>query len=164
MMKERDVRLNVITLDFANELGQDDDSESDKENVDEIAEELLEMTDSKKKGGKEQIGPVETVNQTSNKDFLVNLTSTIKGAIFPASVAMEVCKQFKKREVMSRSRYRGTFDVAEDLKLGVQIYPRTREETFPTLKKFSKVAERNNAASAAGVTLQRTYTEVDDAD
>ena len=77
---------------------------------------------------------------------------------------MEVCKQFKKREVMSRSRYRGTFDVAEDLKLGVQIYPRTREETFPTLKKFSKVAERNNSATAAGVTLQRTYTEVDDAD
>ena len=157
------MRLNVITPDFANELGQDDDSESDKENVDEIAEELLEMADAKKKG-KEQIGPVETTNQTSNKDFLVNLTSTIKGAIFPASVAMEVCKQFKKREVMSRSRYRGTFDVAEDLKLGVQIYPRTREETFPTLKKFSKVAERNNAASAAGVTLQRTYTEVDDAD
>ena len=39
MMKERDVRLNIITLDFANELGEDDDSsESDKEN--EIAEEL----------------------------------------------------------------------------------------------------------------------------
>ena len=110
------MRLNVITLDFANELGQDDDSESDKEN--EIAEELLEMADAKKKG-KEQVGPAETTNQTSNKDFLQNLTSTIKGAIFPASVAMEVCKQFKKREVMSRSRYRGTFDVAEDLKLGV---------------------------------------------
>ena len=61
MMKERDVRLNVITLDFANELGQDDDSESDKENVDEIAEELLEMADAKKKG-KEQVGPVETTN------------------------------------------------------------------------------------------------------
>ena len=54
---------------------------------------------------------------------------------------MEVCKQFKKREVMSRARFRGNFDVAENLKLDVQIYPRTREETFPTLKKFSKVAE-----------------------
>ena len=31
-MQEKDVRLNVITLDFGNELGQDEDSESDKEN------------------------------------------------------------------------------------------------------------------------------------
>ena len=104
------------------------------------------------------------MTQRKNKDFLVDTTSKIKGAIFPASVAMEVCKQFKKREVMARTKYRGTFDVAEDLKLGVQIYPRTREETFPTLKKFSKVAEKNTAATAAGITLQRTYTEVDDAE
>jgi len=55
-------------------------------------------------------------------------------------------------------------DLAQDLQLGVQIYPRTREETFPALKKFSKVAEKNNAADAAGVSLERTYTEIDDAD
>ena len=29
-MKNRDVRLNVITLDFANELGQDDESEEEE--------------------------------------------------------------------------------------------------------------------------------------
>ncbi len=75
---------------------------------------------------------------------------------------MEVCKQFKKREVTSRARYRGNFDLAEDLQLGVQIYPRTREETFPSLKKFSKVAGKNSAADAATVSLQRTYTEIDD--
>mmetsp|Transcript_26673 Transcript_26673/g.35695 ORF Transcript_26673/g.35695 Transcript_26673/m.35695 type:complete len:103 (+) Transcript_26673:764-1072(+) len=94
----------------------------------------------------------------------MDVVGRIKGAIFPAKVAMEVCKQFKKREVMSRARYRGNFDLAQDLKLGVQVYPRTREETFPTLKRFSKVAEKNPAADAASVTLQRTYTEVDDPD
>lgn len=92
------------------------------------------------------------------------MASRIKGAIFPASVAMEVCKQFKKREVLSRSKYRGNFDISHDLKLGIQIYPRTREETFPTLKKYSKVADRNTEASASGVALQRTYTELDDAE
>ena len=102
--------------------------------------------------------------QTANKEFLIETTDRIKGAIFPASVAMEVCKQFKKREVMARSRYKGEFDISKDLKLGVQIYPRTREETFPTLKKFSKVAPKNSGADASGVSLQRTYTEVDDAD
>ena len=77
---------------------------------------------------------------------------------------MEVCKQFKKREVMARTKFRGDLDLSRDLKLGVQIYARTREETFPTLKKFSKVADKNSSADAAGVSLQRTYTEVDDAE
>lgn len=122
LMQERDVRLNVITLDFANELGQDDESdESDKEN--EIAEEIAGLNGpsdaGKKKKKASDLGPKETANQMRNKQFLIDLASQIKGAIFPASVAMEVCKQFKKREVMSRARYRGTFDVAEDLKLGV---------------------------------------------
>ena len=63
---------------------------------------------------------------------------------------------------MSRARYRGSFDLSTDLKLGVQVYPRTREETFPTLKRFSKVAEKNPEADASGVKLERTYTEVDD--
>ena len=92
------------------------------------------------------------------------MTDAIRGAIFPAKIAMEVCKQFKKREVMCRARYRGNFDLSEDLQLGVQVYPRTREETFPTLKRFSKVAEANPASDAANVTLQRTFTEVDDPD
>ena len=46
----------------------------------------------------------------------------------------------------------------------MQVYSRTREETFPALKKFSKVADKNNAADAAQVELQRTYTEIDDSE
>lgn len=109
LMQEKDIRLNVITLDFANELGQDESD--DEEN--EICE------DAPKKKPSEAVVVAETETQTENKEDLIDLVSRIKGAIFPASVAMEVCKQFKKREVMSRARYRGTFDLAEDLKLGV---------------------------------------------
>ena len=65
---------------------------------------------------------------------------------------------------MSRAQYKGNFDLAEDLHLGVQIYARTKEETFPALKKFSKQAEKNNSVDQGGVTLQKTYTELDDAD
>ena len=37
-MQERDVRLNVITLDFGNELGGDESDDEDKENnVEDIA-------------------------------------------------------------------------------------------------------------------------------
>jgi len=61
----------------------------------------------------------ETASQTKNKQFLIELVSEIKGAIFPASVAIEVCKQFKKKEVMARSKFRGQLDLAKDLHLGV---------------------------------------------
>jgi hypothetical protein len=41
---------------------------------------------------------------------------------------------------VARTKYRGNLDLAQDLQLGVQIYARTKEEAFPSLKKFSKVA------------------------
>jgi len=44
------------------------------------------------------------------------------------------------------------------------MYARTREEIFPSLKKFSKVAEKNKDAEASGLRLLKTYTEIDDAD
>lgn len=53
---------------------------------------------------------------------------------------MEIYQQFKKKEVMARTKYKGDFALSEDLKLGVQVFARTREDTFPTLKKYSKVA------------------------
>ena len=53
---------------------------------------------------------------------------------------------------MARSKFKGNLDVAKDLKLGVQIYARTREETFPTLKKYSKVALEEKDANGSSLT------------
>lgn len=60
---ERGIRLNVITLDFGNELGQE---ESDEE---------------------AEVRPVlnESKNQLANKQLLVNITARLdQAAIFPA--------------------------------------------------------------------------------
>lgn len=143
---ENDVRLNVISLDFANEHGEEEDSDDDEE-----------MRQSKEY-------PPETQNQQYNKKILVDLTEKTKGALFPATVAMEIYKQFKKREVMARSKYRGNLDISQDCKLAVNIFARTKEESFPSLKKYSKVVEDNSALEAGKVTVDRQYTEVDDTD
>ena len=84
--------------------------------------------------------PNETKTQQKNKELLVNLTTRVKGAIFPAMVAMQIYQQFKKKEVQSRPKYKGNLDIAQNLKLAVSIFSRTREETFPSLKKCSMVA------------------------
>lgn len=46
----------------------------------------------------------------------------------------------------------------------MQIYSRTREEAFPSLKKYSKVVDDDPSITVGKVRLEREYTEVEDAD
>ncbi|CDW74323.1 atp-dependent dna helicase [Stylonychia lemnae] len=149
-LNERDTRLNIITLDFCNELAEDDEDDDEEE--------------SKKDSKKKESAADETESQNKNKEFLMELTDKVKGAIFPAKVAMEIYKQFKKREVMARVKYRGNLDLAKDLKLNVSIYSRTREEVFPSLKKHSTIANESTSAKESLVKLERQFAEVDDPD
>jgi hypothetical protein len=55
-------------------------------------------------------------------------------------------------------------DLAQDLKLGVTIFSRTKEETFPSLKKMSMVAEETKYANQGLVKMDRQYAETDDPD
>jgi hypothetical protein len=71
-MNATDTRLNVITLDFCDELAEEDEEEE-------------EETDGKPKRVEK-----ETNEQHANKEFLMELTQKVKGAIFPASVAMQI--------------------------------------------------------------------------
>ncbi|TNV73932.1 hypothetical protein FGO68_gene16167 [Halteria grandinella] len=143
-MNETDTRLNVITLDFCEDLDEEDDEEEEPK--------------------PKAPNPNETKPQQKNREFLVKLTNKVKGAIFPASVAMQIYQQFKKKEVSARSKFRGNLDLARNLKLAVQIFSRTREETFPTLKKQSLVATESASAKDGLVKLDRSYAEVDDPD
>ena len=56
---------------------------------------------------------------------------------------------------MARTKYRGNLDLAKNCKLNVQIYSRTREETFPTLKKHSLVADDSTNAKDGLVKIDR---------
>lgn len=108
--------------------------------------------------------PNETKAQFKNKKFLTELTSKVKGAIFPAKVAIKIYQQFKKREVMARTKYRGNLDISKNCKLNVSIYSRTREEVFPTLKKHSLVADESQSAKEGLVKVERQLAEIDDPD
>jgi hypothetical protein len=103
-MNETDTRLNVITLDFCDELAEDEEEEEEE--------------DAGTSKGVKRV-PKETQAQHHNKEFLVDLTTRVKGAIFPASVAIQIYQQFKKREVSSRAKFRGNLDLSQDLKLAV---------------------------------------------
>lgn len=42
----------------------------------------------------------------------MQLTDKVKGAIFPAKIAIQIYQQFKKREVSARTKYRGHMELA----------------------------------------------------
>ena len=65
---------------------------------------------------------------------------------------------------MARTKYRGSLSISEDLNLNVQIFSRTRAETFPSLKKYSKVIDENSSLDVGKVIIDRQYTEIEDAD
>ena len=76
-LNEKEIKLNVITLDFANELGQDSDEEEEDNDVEKV----------------EQPKPVidETKEQTENKELIVKITGAMdnkNGGIYPAHLAM----------------------------------------------------------------------------
>ena len=55
-------------------------------------------------------------------------------------------------------------EIAPELKVAVQIFTKTREESLPTLKKYSKNVAEDDNIDAGKITVDRTYTEVDDPD
>lgn len=104
----------------------------------------------------------ETPNQIANKTFINALQDQAGCAVIPGQTAIELYKQFKKKEYLARSKYKGDFEMSTDLKIGVQVYTKTKEESLPSLKKFSRNVREDPQEGAGAVKLERTYTEVDD--
>lgn len=147
-IKENDIKLNCITLDFCNELGEDEDDEenpADKENA--------AIKDDN-----------ETEAQKKNKELLLEMQDETGCAIIPAETAIELYRQFKKKEYLTRSKFKGNLEISADLNIAVQMFAKTREETLPSLKRYSKNVPESNQVDAGKVSVEKTYTEIDDPD
>lgn len=153
-MNEHDIKLNVIALDFADDLAEDEDEGPKDSSEDEDGK-------PDKKGGKVQN---LTENQKKTREFLDQVVAKVKGMICPASVAMEIYRQLRKKETSARTKYRGAFEIAAGLQLNVQVYARTSEAIFPSLKKASMAAETTKSDTQGLVKQERSYAEIDDPD
>lgn len=152
-IKNNDVKLNCITLDFCNDLCEDDSDEDD--DAKQGPEQDTNM--SHKNTG-------ESEAQLHNKQMLLELQKQTGCTIIPAETAIELYKQFKKKEYMARSKFRGNLEISKDLNVGVQIFTKTKEQTLPSLKKYSKNVPENDDENAGKINIERTWTEADDPD
>ena len=87
-----DVKVNCITLDFCNDLAEDEDDEEE--------ENESPNNDKAKETG-------ESENQLKNRELLLALQEQTGCAIIPAETAIELYQQFKKKEYVTRTKFRG---------------------------------------------------------
>lgn len=77
--------------------------------------------------------------QEKNAKLLMQLKSEANNLIqiIPASIAIELYRQFRKKETNPIAMFRGMFEIAPGLKIDVATYKKTREFKPKSLKKYN---------------------------
>ena len=78
-------------------------------------------------------------------------------AIIPVETAIEIYAQFKKKEINARAKFKGSLEISPELKMSVQIFPKSRQESMPSLKKYNKNLEEDNRANFGKVSAEKTF-------
>jgi hypoxanthine-guanine phosphoribosyltransferase len=113
MINDNDVKVNIITIDFFNDL---DDNEEDTGN--------------------------ETKNQKATKNVLkklCDLSDNVK--VFNNKMASVIAKQFRKKRVTPVCKYRGPLILTPNLYIDICAYTKTSKVHIPSLKKYSLATE-----------------------
>ena len=173
-----DTSVNIIAIDFCNELedmedsdeslhsdqdgeGEDDKDDDDKPNGHQSG--LIKKPPTQNNNQNQNQVASETDIQASNRSVFEKFVSKIKGAIFPANVAISIFKQFQKRDVSKRTKFRGPLELASDLNLNVCVFTKSTEEKMPSLKKHSLCVDRSDDVNTGEVIRQAgVYCEADD--
>lgn len=93
-------------------------------------------------------------------DVILNLTQS---AVFDSTVAIELYRQLRSKTHYMVTKYRGFFEITPDLKIGVCSYTKSTHETLESLKKFSRLIDKDDGKIGTGVVKTvRSYYEHDD--
>jgi ATP-dependent DNA helicase 2 subunit 2 len=88
----------------------------------------------------------------------------VNGLVLSVHHAIEVMSYFRSVTVMQRATFVGYLEISPILKIRVKIFTRTAQNKFPTMKKFSKLAEAVENPETSAVVLQRSYFSIDNLD
>lgn len=117
LINENDVRLNVITVGFFNELDMEEG---------EVAEDNT-----------------SSANQINTKEVLMKLQETCSEQVkvFSATQASMIQNQFRKKKINPVTKYRGPLRITPNLSLDVMLYVKSTIVNIPSLKKYSLASE-----------------------
>lgn len=104
-----------------------------------------------------------SVNYLKNKGLMDVILNVTQSAIFDSTVAIELYRQLRTKTHYLVTKFRGFLEITPDLKLGVCSYTKSTQETLDSLKKFSKLVEKDDGKINTGVVKSvRSYYEHDD--
>jgi ATP-dependent DNA helicase 2 subunit 2 len=102
-------------------------------------------------------------NYLKNKGLLDVILNVSQSAIFDSTVAIELYRQLRTKTHYLVTKFRGFLEITPDLKIGVCSYTKSTQETLDSLKKFSKLVEKDDGRINTGIVKSsRSYYEHDD--
>ena len=147
-LEENNVNVNVICVDFYSELDEDEVEEEDG-NIKEKDDINMDSNESE--------------NQKKTKKYLKELSeSTENVKLFTSTMANYIYHQFKKKKINPTTKFRGPLIITPNLSLDIMVYTKTSNQTIPSLKKYSLVAEYSNDLNTCQVVNDRLYYVHDD--
>lgn len=138
LIKQNDVKVNIICINFYNELNLED------------GEVMEEDTDNKQ----------QQETKHCLQQLLEKCDEQIK--IFSAEQAQSIQNQFRKKKINPVVKYRGPLKITPNLSLDVCIYVKSSVVGIPALKKYSKNTEFQGDIKANTVKMERTFYIHDD--
>lgn len=148
MLEDYDVKVNVICVDFYNELDDDEEEEDEEQGI-----------------KKEKIPSKDSENQCKTKELLETLVdNTDNVKVFTATTANHIYHQFKKKKVNPVAKYRGPLVISPNLSIDINIYMKTTPSKIPSLSKYSKVSEYSEEPGLNKVETDRVFYIHDDPD
>lgn len=148
MIKENDVKVNIIALKFYKEL---DLEEGEK------AKDLNEDSDNENNGlSKNQSETKRTLNFISENNQDANFR------VFTDLMASQIQSQMRKKRVNPVVKYRGPLRITPRLSLDVCVYTKTNTVNIPSLKKFSLATRFSDDTKQANITNEKVYYVHDD--
>lgn len=104
-----------------------------------------------------------SMNFSKNKGLMDVILNVTQSAIFDSTVAIELYRQLRTKTHYLVTKFRGFLEITPDLKLGVCSYTKSTQETLDSLKKFSKLVEKDDGKINTGIVKSiRSYYEHDD--
>ncbi|KAM9977506.1 hypothetical protein ACTFIR_011373 [Dictyostelium discoideum] len=114
--KKIDVKLNIIGVDFLEEIEENDMDTSNNNNNKSLKE--------------------------KNEIFLREFAESVDGVLVPVKQALEMMSFFRSQSVMTRTSFRGALEITPELKIPVWGYLKMKQQLLPSLKKISSIAQQ----------------------
>lgn len=175
LIKDSDIKINIIALEFFNELDLEEEGEVIEEisNEDNSEHTYISIDKFKLQGDIKELSNYQKYNKKSfsknqlrTKIAITNLLEDCPDQIkvFTAKQASQIQNQFRKKKVNPVVKYKGPLKITPNLSLDVNVYVKSSEVRMPSLQKYSLASNFISDVNSNMIENEKIFYVYDDAD